>query len=208
MKRLLGWLVAAITVLVVPAVQAAPPSVGHKVADSSKPVIPPGREAQASALLRDARPAAGLRFGGPSIDADTVSFALLGSDDARLATLRLEPVHRAEPGESTSTSFVIRSELAEGVELAKGIEEAGVEESLRSASASVQARDQGDFYVIAQQAEPRHGKPTEPESPAIEPDRPGNRRRWAWQTGLTLAILALAGGALLRPRRTARLGSP
>ncbi len=175
---------------------AGPPeSDKPSLVEVAQPVIPPGREELARALLDDLPEPERARFIGPTIERDAVLFELR-EGETRLATLRLDSLHRAEPGEPTSESFVIRTELAEGT----AREQVGA--ALASATASIQAHDHGGFYVLPKQA-PRNDRPKD-EPPlqvlAPEPDRTANRTRWAWQTGSTLLLLLTGVAVLLRPR--------
>lgn len=186
-------LLAVASALASSPVRAAPPQ------DESSVAIPPGREAPARDLLA---PLLGerdddLSLLGPSIERDRIKWWLMRGDQSR-ALLLLVPHIAGEPDDPRSKSFAMQIAPAPGVEL-----EPAEQALLDQAIATVQARDQGGFYVLLVDTllERDEPVPAGPHSRPIADDPDPVRRWWALKVAAVGLLAGVAAATTLRPRR-------
>lgn len=187
---------ALVLVLVASEAQAAPPR--EDEGDRSRFVIQPGREASARELLTElvARTTAPHDWRGPTIDFDRIMW-WLQRDGQPIGMLVAEPRERAEPGEFTSHSFVLRTRW-QPEHTPSELEE----QLMREACEAVLAGDHGQFYVyrfdLAFESAAQVEDP--PYAARVEGDPHEIRLRWALELAGVGVLVLLALALTFRPR--------
>lgn len=193
-------LLLALALATVPAlVEAAPPDDSLHAGESYF-AIPPDRELAARDLLEPLlRPRADdLSLRGPSIERDRIKWWLMRGDEAR-AILLLVPRKIGAPEDPRSTSFAVQIAWAPEVE-----PEPAELALIDAAIATVQARDQGGFYVLLIDALFKPDKEillTGPPSRPVAEDPERVRLWWSLKLAAIGLLAGLAAAASLRPRR-------
>ena len=141
-----GLALALLAALATPALAQSPdPNESQTRAREAIWVIPPGREADAAALLASVKAAtpAELTWFGPQIEIDRVKWWLNAGDETR-AILVLVPAELGSDEAPRSESFAIE------VLWAPDVEPSAAERALMAdAVAAIQANDSGGFYSVA-----------------------------------------------------------
>ena len=180
----------ALTAMLMVLVAASPAAGGP--GDVHEEVILPGHEDDARALLADVALPEGYAWRGPAIEIGDIRFWLVRDDEVR-GELWLMPHARALAGAPRSHSFGI--EILDPEDPPPSVDERAL---MLAARASVQAHDEGGFYV-ERQAPPSLDRPKEA---AADPE--AVHRRWYAELGAfgLLGLVAL-GATLRRPPATA-----
>lgn len=171
---------------------AAPPT------EESNVAIPPDREASARELLAPLliERSDGLELRGPSIERDRIKWWLMRDGEAR-GMLLLVPHHAGRPEEPRSKSFAIRIAWPPEVD-----PEPAETALLESAVETVQARDQGGFYVLLFDALllPEDPPPTSPDH-EVDDDPDHVRLLWSLKLAGVALLVGFGLAVTLRPHR-------